>query len=145
MATLNSSLVELCADVDADAVKEIISTTLTDAQINAFLNMAYALSIPIQGELGDCGGTTTTCAIIKLLAAHLISTRDRRVKSKSVGGEWSVTYMGESGLGLDATMYGQQAKVLDCSGILATAGMKKASVDVATQERLEDVTLDEGI
>ena len=58
MATLDADLVALCADLDADAVKEIIETDLTDAQINAFLNTAYYITRPLSGNLDGCGGST---------------------------------------------------------------------------------------
>lgn len=139
MATLNSNLTALCADLDADAVGEIIDTDLTDAQINAFLNMAYYLSRPVSNQLDGCGGSDAECEIIKLLAAHLITIRERQVKRESIGGEWTVEYFGQVGLGLEASLYGQQALAMDCSGELAKAGMKRASITVRSYRDLEDI------
>ncbi len=138
MATLNTDLVALCPELNADAVREIIDTSLTDARINAFLNMAWFISRPVSGLLGDCGGSAAECEIIKLLAAHLITIIERQVKSESIAGEWSVTYLGTEGLGLDASLYGQQAVVMDCSGALAEAGLKGASLKVFGYEDLQE-------
>ena len=70
MATLNADLVTLCPDLDPDALKEIIDSSLTDARLNNFLNMAWFTSIPLSGNLGNCGGDEALCEIILLLAAH---------------------------------------------------------------------------
>ena len=139
MATLNPDLVALCPDTNADAVREIIDTELTDAQINAFLNTAYFVALPLSGGLDACGGTDMQCDIIKYLAAHGITLNERQVKSQSVGGEWSVAYLGKDDLGLDASLYGQQAKAMDCSGYLPTLGLKGAKFEVATYEAIEDL------
>jgi len=140
MATLDANLAALCADLNADAVKEIIETDLTDAQINAFLNTAYYITRPLSGNLGACGGATAECNIIMWLAAHFITIRERQTSSESVAGEWSVKYLGEDGLGLDASLYGQQALVLDCSGMLARVGLKRPFFEVISYEDLEEQT-----
>jgi len=124
MATVNENAV-----VDADDVKEIIDTSLTDAQINNFINMAYVRTIPLNGELGNCGGDDALAEIQKLLAAHFLTMYERQTKSEKVG-EVSVTFMGVDGEGLKASLYGQQALALDCSGILARAGLKRATFQV---------------
>jgi len=43
----------------------------------------------------------------------------------------SIRYQGRTGLGLAATLYGQQVKMLDTSGTLANLGKKKSVVEVA--------------
>lgn len=138
MATLDADLVALCADLDADAVKEIIASDLTDAQINAFLNAAYYLTRPISGKLDDCGGAEAECEVIKWMAAHLITARERQTKSESVAGEWSVTYAIKDGLGLESSLYGQNALAMDCSGELAKAGMKRPYMHFVSYEDLEE-------
>lgn len=124
MATVNPSAV-----VDADDVKEIIDTDLSDAAINNFINMAYVRTIQLDGELGNCGGDAALLEIQKLLAVHFLTMYERQPKSEKVG-EVSVTFMGQDGEGLKASLYGQQALALDCSGILARAGLKKATFQV---------------
>lgn len=144
MADLDADLVTLCPSTDADTVRDLIDTDLTDAQINFFLNMAYRMSLQLSGELDECGGTDMQCDIIAVLAAHLIATmpNDGSVKSESVAGEWSVTYRGQDGKGLEASLYGQQALLMDCSGILSQLGLRGASFTVGTYERIEDLNPD---
>lgn len=125
MATLN---VNAC--IDADDVKEIIDTDLLDVRIHNFINMAYFRTLALSGKLGDCGGGDMLCQIRLLLAAHFLTMYERQTKSEKVDSEWAVTYMGVDGEGLKASLYGQQAMMLDCSGVLATAGMKRATIEV---------------
>lgn len=139
MADLVAGVVALCPDIDADAVKEIIDTDLIDTRINNFINMAYYATLPLTGDLGDCGGTDAQCQILLLLAAHFMTMYDRQAKSESVAGEWSISYMGRDGLGLNASLYGQQALILDCSGVLATAGLKSVLIHVADYAQLDDL------
>jgi len=141
MADLVAGVVALCPALDADAVKEIIDTDLTDAQINNYINAAYRIAIPLTGELTACGGTDTHCDIIRWLAAHLITVAPSggAVKSQSVAGEWSVSFLTQGGKGLDASSYGQAVKEMDCSGKLASLGLKAANLAVATYDQLEDL------
>lgn len=143
MADLDADLVTLCPDLDADAVKEIIETALTDAQINAFINIAYRVAVVLSGKLGSCGGEDMHCDIIKVLAAHFITIRERQAKSESVGGEWSISYMGKDGMGLEASLYGQQALIMDCSGTLAKLGLKEVLFEVADYDQLDDLFVNE--
>ncbi len=143
MASLVSGVTTACPNLDADSVKEIIDSDKTDAQINNFINMAYYATIPIADKLDDCGGSDALCQIMQVLAAHFLTMWERQAKSESVAGEWSITYLGRDGLGLDASLYGQQARVLDCSGTLAKLGLKGVLMQVANYKQLEDVTLTE--
>jgi hypothetical protein len=138
VATLDAGLVALCASLDADAVKEIIDTDLTDARINAFLNAAYYLTRPISGELGDCGGGDAECEIIKWVAAHLMTAYERQTKSESVAGEWSVSFMAKDGMGLESSLYGQNVLVMDCSGLLSKATLKRPIIEFFSYEDLEE-------
>ena len=130
MAILNSN-----ALITADSVREVLDTDLTDSQIHAFINQAYFRTIPLSGELGDCGGSTgatsALAAIQTMLAAHFIATtRERQVHSESIEGGASVTFEGKTGEGLRSTTYGQAALDLDCSGILAKAGLKRPTISI---------------
>lgn len=138
MADLNANIATLCPSISASAVKEIIDTDLVDGRINNFINMAYYAVLPLSGKLGACGGVDVQCEILLLLAAHFMTMYDRQVKSDSVGGEWSVSYMGKDDLGLNASLYGQQALVLDCSGTLAKAGLKSVLLHVADYAQLSE-------
>lgn len=132
MATRNPN-----ALIDAEGVKEIIDTQLTDSAINRFINMAYQMSIPLSGKLGGCGGSDALGEIQGLLAAHLISmTREQQAERESIAGEASVTYRGKSGLRLEATLFGQAALDMDCSGHLARLGKKRGSIRVWDSESI---------
>ena len=140
MASIDAALAAICPLLDADAVKEIIDTDLTDARINRFLNAAYYIAKPTVSNLGDCGGSSMFCELVLWLAAHLMTMYQRQTKSESVAGEWSVSYLGKEGLGLEASLYGQQVLVMDCSGMLARASLKRAYFDVISYEELEETT-----
>lgn len=134
MATLDAGLVSRFPNLDADALKEIIDTDLPDSDISNFLNMAYYVTRPLVGELGACGGNSAEETIVKVLAAHYLTMYQQQPMRMS-SGEWSVTYRGSaSGLGLKASLYGQQALTMDCSGTLAkvTSSEKKASLRSVT-------------
>lgn len=125
-----SSAVSLVATarVTAADVQTIIDTNLTTAQINAFINAANAI---IQDNLLDAGLGTTTLAQIELwLAAHLLAIRDQRERSVTISDGKVDYHQPQFGLGLDATMYGQQVKLLDWSGRLAALGQKRAVIEV---------------
>ena len=139
MGALNANVP---ARVTVTEVRDIIETALTANQINSFINMAYAVTRPLAGNLGACGGSDTLEQIMLLLAAHFVTLRDRMLKSESIGGEWSASFMGQDGTGLNASLYGQQALALDCSGMLAKAGMKQAVFQVADYDQLADLSDD---
>lgn len=141
MATLNPGIITACPTLNAGAIKEIIDTDLTDPRIHAFINMAYHITRPLTNQLGDCGGGDAQCDIMKLLAAHFMTAYERQVKSEGIGsGEWRVTYLGQDGKGLEASLYGQQALAMDCSGYLSRVGQKRAFIQVISYEDLEEQT-----
>lgn len=55
------------------------------------------------------------------LAAHLYARQDPFYQSRSTGGA-SGSFQGQTGMGLDATHYGQTAKMFDTSGCLSAIG-----------------------
>lgn len=115
------------ARVTAGQVMEIISTSLSDVEINAFINTAHTL---IQAKLTDANlGADTLTQIELWLSAHFLSMRDQRAKSETIA-EYSVSYQGNSGMGLESTLYGQQALALDWSGTLKCLGLKKARLNM---------------
>lgn len=143
MATLNPNIATICPNLDADAVREIIDTDLSTEQINNFINAAYYITIPLSSKLGSCGGSDALCQIMLLLSAHFLTMYERQSKSESVAGEWSITYLGKEGMGLESSLYGQNALALDCSGTLARAGMKRAEFQVASYKELADLPDDD--
>lgn len=137
MADLNAGVTTACSDLGADLVKEIVDTDLTDARINNFINFAYFITKPLADELDDCGGSDALCAIMQMLAAHFLTMYERSTVSENIAGEWSVRYAIKEGLGLESSLYGQNAIALDCSGILASAGLKRAWIEVISYEQIE--------
>ena len=128
MATLSSS-----ALITADGLKEIIDSDLTDSRLNNFINMAVIVMAPLTAaSLSGCGGSDALTQIQLLLAAHFLTLYERTTKSESIGGEWSVTYAIQDGPGFNASLYGQQALALDCSGTLGKLGLRRASFAVTS-------------
>lgn len=126
-------------NIAASDVKEIIDTELEDGDINAYINVAYRMTLPLAGELAACGGEGMVDDIQKYLTAHQIAIRERRVKSQDVADDYRVEYeVGTLGEGLRSTAYGQMALDLDCTGALAKLGLKKASLKVYKYEDFED-------
>lgn len=120
------------ANEDARATPEdvldIIGTSLNEAQLHAFINLAHEM---VAGNLSGAGLSEARLTQIETwLAAHFVAIRDQRAKSMSISGEGSVTYQGETGMGLNATLYGQQAMMLDTSGTLGKSGMRRATLKV---------------
>lgn len=134
MANLISAI-----DKTADDVREIMGgdTNLTDGQIQAMMNSAYYLISPLSGELGDCGGDAAFDTILLYVAAHLITLPEQQVKSEKIGGEASVSYWGQAGMGLNGSKYGQMALAMDCSGKLASLGLKEASFSVWDHDTID--------
>lgn len=123
MATLNAD-----ARITVEELLDIIDTDLEESQINAFINTANNL---VTAKLEDSGLDSTMLHDIELwLSAHFVCMRDMRAKSEDIAGEYRVTYQGETKTGLDATLYGQQALLLDYTGTLAALGLKKAWIEV---------------
>lgn len=60
------------------------------------------------------------------LAAHFYGHHDQMYQSRSTG-KASGSFQGQTGMALDATKYGQTAKMLDHSGCLATLEKGKAT------------------
>lgn len=125
MATLSDDALTEPSDI-----KEIIDTDLDGDALNPFINAAVAL-MQDRDLAGQGMGTALLTEIEKWLAAHFVAIFDPRVKSESVGGEWQASYqIGKEGAGLKATVYGQQAIMLDTSGTLASVGQERAYLEV---------------
>jgi hypothetical protein len=116
------------ARVTAEQVMEIISTSLTEDQVNAFINMANTV---VDERLIDQNlGSDLLMQIELLLSAHFVSLRDPRAQQEKVD-EYSVTYQGSTGEGLKASIYGQQAIALDTSGTLANLAKPRAMLKLS--------------
>ena len=108
--------------VDGDEVKEIIETELTALQIVPFITAANLI---VTDQLTGEHSAALLVEIERWLAAHFVAIRDPRAKAEKTD-DASATYYGKDGLGLNHTPYGQQVKILDTTGILASLGKRKA-------------------
>lgn len=111
--------------VTAPEVKEILKTNLSDPVIDAFITAA---NLTVTEIIGD---DTTLSAdqkkeVERWFTAHLIGCTRQKQKQSEKLGEAAATYQGQTGKGLDATLYGQQVKVLDTTGKMAAKIGKKA-------------------
>ncbi|MFA5526892.1 MAG: DUF4054 domain-containing protein [Acholeplasmataceae bacterium] len=114
------------SDVTAADVKNILDTSLEEADINAFIGGAAALVDSVVGTVTD----TLKFEIVRWLTAHLIaSTREQQI-AEATAGPASVKFQGQSGLGLNSTQYGQQVKILDASGKLAALDKQKVAASL---------------
>ena len=105
-------------------VKQIIET---DLDVNPFINTA---TIIVDEDLVDQGFSAVRLREIELyLAAHFTTLRERQLESEEFG-DAKDEFLGKVGKGLDASIYGQQAKSLDTSGILTDQGKAKARFEV---------------
>lgn len=119
------------ARVTATEVREIITTALTDAQIDAF---AAAATLIIDRYATQCttAGTATLKEIERQTVAHMISGAGtqgsgQRIASRTFGNS-SISYQGSSSsLDFSSSQYGQTAMMLDPCGILADFGKPRAS------------------
>ena len=119
-----------------DEVSAVIGTTLTDEQIQVWIDVANVL---VTANV-TCGLSAAVLAEIeRQLAAHLISllptagARSLPVKSERLG-EAEVTYVTSAFVGgaLKSTIYGQTALALDSCGGRAKMGKKAISITAIT-------------
>ena len=93
-------------------------------------------TLVVTEELADQGLSDDRLTQIELyLAAHFAALNDPRMESEEIGGEYKSKVQGKTEMNLDATFYGQTAKLLDTSGTLAQlgAGLKKARLTVISE------------
>jgi len=76
--------------------------------------------------------------IERWLTVHLFCIRDRLVSERKIGDAMD-RYQGKTGMGLDATTYGQQAKMMDPTGELARLGGNRKSFVMQTINPISDV------
>lgn len=105
-------------------VKTIIQTTL---DTTPFINTATLI---VDEDLAGSGLSTSRLREIELyLAAHFVTLREKQVTEEKLG-DASNKYLGEVELYLDASIYGQQVKVLDTSGILSNIGKAQSYITI---------------
>ncbi len=110
--------------ITATQVKQIIETELDENTINSYISSASALVDSILTDIP----TSLSDEIKRWLTAHFIACSRERQPQSAEAGPASITFQGETGFGLDATLYGQQVKVLDYTGRLASLGLRKAAM-----------------
>ena len=114
-------------------VKEIISTELTAEDVTPFLNSANNV---VTDDLSDEGYTATRLKNIEMwLAAHFVAIRDPQM-SKEKYGDGEHTFQGKTGMGLEATLFGQQVMLFDTNGVLKAIadGKTDAVIEVIRYE-----------
>ena len=106
----------------------IMDTELTAAQVQPFVDMANAM---VNENLLGEGISDSLLGVIELnLSAHFTAAlKDRMPESQKIG-DASIKFIGKFDMGLDLTPYGQTAKSLDPTGILAELDFGPAEVEV---------------
>lgn len=113
--------------VTPEEVKEIF-TTDRESEIVPFIRTANV--VVNHFLVGKKGLAEPLLKEIELyLAAHFLSLDDRQENFVWIG-EARARFGGQFGFGLDFTSHGQQAKILDSSGTLASLGKMAASFTV---------------
>jgi len=110
------------ARTTAAEVKMIIDTSLADATVDSYITGANLLVTEVLGS------TSLPAELLeeieRWLTAHNIAmTRERMAKKEGAGGA-SIEYVGQSGMGLQATSYGQMVMTLDTSGKMTALARK---------------------
>lgn len=118
---------------EAADIRAIIETSVSDADLTPYMDAAHIL---VEAHLGTSGlAEEHLRELERWLAAHLLAcSREQQPMSESIGGA-SISYRGQTGLRLDATLYGQQVALLDTTGRLAALGKRCASMYAITSER----------
>lgn len=116
------------------SVRVLITTSLTDAQIEEIMQDAYAMTARCIDSLPDA----TKKAIVKYVTAHIISgipgassfTGSGAVSSESLG-DASISFATRTmGTNLNGSTFGEMAIMLDPNGCLNRLGKGKATIDV---------------
>lgn len=110
----------------ATEVKQILETDLDDSIVEAFIKSA-SLLLDNQFSDGALSDELLT-EIERWLAAHQIASTREQQAIEAKAGTTAVKYQGETGLGLDGTMYGQTVKILDTTSRLADLGTGRRNV-----------------
>lgn len=117
---------------DADEVKSILQLDY-DTNRNPSLTPYMTAASLIIDRVKVCASakskalTETELTILETwLSAHLYQQSDPGYSSRNTGGAGG-SFLGQTGMGLDSTRYGQTAKLLDYSGCL-TAILEKREV-----------------
>jgi hypothetical protein len=109
----------------ADSVKKLVPTDISDLTI--FIETA---NMVVNDNLLTTGISEPGLTKIEIyLAAHFLCLVERQPKSQKFGDSAS-KFLGVSGLGLNGTLFGQSAIILDYSGKLRNASNDYAKIEV---------------
>jgi hypothetical protein len=116
----------------ATDVKLILDTDLDDPIVEAFISDANPIVTDVLGSDTSLS-SAQKASIEKWLTAHFIAcTRDQQAQREEAD-EAAIVYQGKTAMGLDATYYGQQVKVLDTTGKMAKAlGKRRVTITAIT-------------
>lgn len=123
------------ARVQPSEVKEIFDTELSNTAVQQWIEIANTLVDRISDRDSSITSTTLT-QIEKLAACHLAATQDPRLEQASAETR-SATYQGETGMGWESTIYGQQALALDPTNVLANSTKPSADAVVVDAKGIE--------
>lgn len=126
--------------VTATEVKEIISTNLTNVQVDPFIAIANQLVTNLLGEKASLSDANRK-EIERWLSAHYITVYEKREAGRGIIGFGGIGgSSGKSpvvGFGLGSTSYGQTAIELDITGELSNVGKSKASVSIIQSPNIQ--------
>ena len=106
----------------------IMDTELEASDVQPFVDMANALVN--EHLVGEGVSESLLGQIEKQLGAHYTAAfKDRMPESQKLG-DASIKFIGKFDMGLDLTPYGQMAKSMDPTGILADLDLSPTEVEV---------------
>lgn len=112
-------------------VKQIIDTDLEDSVVEGYISAATSTVDEVLGTDTSISGDLKT-EIERWFTAHLIASTREQQLSEAKAGPASAKFQGKTGMGLDATLYGQQVKAMDTTGKFAALSGKRASMTAVT-------------
>jgi hypothetical protein len=112
-------------------VKQIIDTDLEDSIVEGYISAATSTVDEVLGADPSLSGDLKT-EIERWFTAHLIASTREQQLSEAKAGPASAKFQGKTGMGLDATLYGQQVKAMDTTGKFAALSGKRASMTAVT-------------
>lgn len=101
---------------DSNKVETILETDLSSNTITSWIDIATELIDDIENADSSIPDSRLE-KLERLVAAHLASTQDQRIASGERESA-SVEFQGQTGIGLEGSKYGQQALLLDPTGLL---------------------------
>jgi hypothetical protein len=114
------------ANITASEVKDIIDTTLADSIIDSYI--AGAVSMLDAAYAGKTVSVELRKEVERWVTAHLIASTREQQLTEAKAGSASAKFQGKTGVDLQSTFYGQNAKILDTTGTLAGLGGKTISI-----------------